>query len=128
MKFIIHDDTCLLQTEYGELPISSNETNGFRPYQLMIASVVGCSTNLFKNILAKMRLDIHDMNISVHIERDQANANRIASIHLHFVLKSNDLPKEKVEKALAVARKNCGMIRTIENSVHVKETFEITEY
>lgn len=119
------DDTFVMQTEFGELPISPNEEHGFRPYQLMIASIVGCSANLLKNILIKMRMDVQNISITTHIERDEAKANRIKTIHLHFIVEGTNLSKEKVKKALAVARKNCGMIRTVETNVHVTETFEI---
>lgn len=125
MEFKMKDDTFVVQTEFGELPISPNEKHGYRPYQLMVASIVGCSANLLKSILLKMRMDVHRLDITTHIERDEASANKITSMQIHFILKGHDLATAKVKKALALAQKNCGMMRTVENNVHITETFEI---
>lgn len=116
-----------LKTGYGDLPISPNDEDGYRPYQLLVASIVGCSANIFKDILIKMRMDLQNMEISTQVERNKEQANRIESITIHFVLTGSNLRHDKVKRALALSRKNCGMIQTIESSVHVTETFEIVD-
>lgn len=116
-----------LKTGYGDLPISPNDEDGYRPYQLLVASIVGCSANIFKDILIKMRMDLQNMEISTQVERNEEKANRIEAISIHFVLTGSNLHDDKVKRALALSRKNCGMIQTIENSVHVTETFEIVD-
>lgn len=123
MNFYMKDDHFVMQTTDKNLPISQNEAIGFRPYQLMVASIAGCSATVFKKILLKMRMDIENITINTHVERDESQ--RIESIHLHFILKGNDLPIEKVKKALNFAHKNCGMIQTVHQCIDVTETVEI---
>lgn len=126
LTFETFENGVTLKTGYDTLHVSPNEEHGFRPFELMVASIIGCSTNVFKKILVKMRIDVKDMKITTNLERDEANANRIKSIHIHYVIKGgSSLSQEKVKKALSIARKNCGMIQTIEGSVNVIETFDI---
>lgn len=116
-----------MQTEFGELSISPDSEYGFRPFQLMIASIAGCSSTALKIVLTKMRIDFKDIKVSAKAERNKAKANRIEKIHLHFVIKGENLRQEKIEKAGAVARKNCGMIQSVQDSIQVTESFEIIQ-
>ncbi|WP_163580972.1 OsmC family protein [Gracilibacillus saliphilus] len=110
---------------FGELDISGNEELGYRPFQLMVASIAGCSASVFRKVLDKKRITIDDLKISAETERSPDEANKITSIHLRFVVKGVGLKKDQIEKSLEIARKNCSMIRTIEDSVKITETLEI---
>lgn len=116
-----------LQTnlEYGELNISGDETAGFRPFQLMVSSIAGCSAGVLKKVLQKMRLSFNDMRITATVKRNLDKANRIEEIHLHFFIYADDLKPEKVAKALALSRKNCAMIQSVQDSITVTEDFDI---
>ncbi|MBO0994367.1 OsmC family protein [Bacillus sp. SD088] len=114
-----------MQTEFGELSISSDSEYGFRPFQLMIASIAGCSSMTLEVVLTKMRIDYKDIKVSAKVERNKEKANRIEKIHLHYAIKGENLHQEKIEKAGAVARKNCGMVQTVQDSIQVTESYEI---
>lgn len=114
-----------MKTEYGELSISPDSEYGFRPFQLMIASIAGCSLAALKTVISRMRLDFSDMKVSVEIERNEKEANRIEKIHLHFSINGKNLLQEKIEKAGVIARKHCSMVQSVQDSIHVTESFEI---
>lgn len=65
------------------------------------------------------------MIIETKEERISEEAGRIKSIHLHFILKGENLGTEQIKKALRIALKNCAMVRSVENSIDITETFEI---
>ncbi|MFN2747836.1 MULTISPECIES: OsmC family protein [Bacillus] len=110
---------------FGGLDISSNEEAGFRPYQLMLASIAACSGTVLQNILEKKRIQLEEMTIQTKEERVPEEAGRIKSIHLHFIVKGKNLKAEHMKKALRIALKNCSMARSVENCIDIKETFEI---
>ncbi|MGN9864015.1 OsmC family protein [Bacillus swezeyi] len=110
---------------FGRLDISSREEAGFRPYQLMIASIAACSGTVLHNILEKKRIQLKDMIIQAKEERIPEEAGRIKSIHLHFILKGEHLKTDQIQKTLRMALRNCAMVRSVENSIDIKETFEI---
>jgi len=125
MEFHLTENGIRTELEYGELTISGNEDDGFRPFQLMISSIAGCSASVFRKILAKKKMEISDLTIRAEVDRDMHAANKITQIHLYFVVKGTRLNKESLEKSLEIAHRNCPMVRSVENSIQVKETLEI---
>ena len=109
---------------YGALDISGDEEYGFRPFQLMVCSIAGCSGNVFRKILEKQRVDFDDLVVNAEAERNPDEANRIEKITLHFIVKGRNLDDDKLYKNLEVAKRNCSMIRSVENSIVIEESLE----
>ncbi|SFB16539.1 Uncharacterized OsmC-related protein [Lentibacillus halodurans] len=127
MDLYLKEEGMRVDLEYGQLDISGDEAFGFRPYQLMVASIAGCSSSVFRKILKKQRTDIADMKVTAEVERNPDDANRIERIALHYVIKGYHLDVDKLYKNLEVARKNCSMIRSVEDTITIEETLETIE-
>lgn len=127
MKFLPMDNGWRVQVDYGELHISGDKTFGYRPYQLMIASIVGCSGSVFRQILKKQRVQIDHVEIDADAERNPQEANRIERITLRYRIKGNHLNLTKLNKSLRIARKNCAMVRSVEESIQIEEEIHIVE-
>ncbi|QGQ44243.1 OsmC family protein [Metabacillus sediminilitoris] len=112
-------------TEYGELHVAGDEAYGYRPYQLMVASIAVCSGGVLRKILAKKRMQIEDMTISTNVERNEAKANRIEKIHIHYTIKGKELNHNKIEQSIKLASKNCPMAQSVKDSIVIEETFEL---
>ncbi|MCZ0755862.1 OsmC family protein [Anoxybacillus sp. J5B_2022] len=113
--------------EYGELHVAGDEAYGFRPYQLLVSSIAVCSGGVLRKVLEKKRLHVEDMTIRADVTRNEKEANRVEAIHLHFIIKGENLAEDKVAKSLEVARKNCSMIRSVEGCIRITETFELVK-
>lgn len=127
MKFYLKENGMRTELNYGELDISGNEEDGFRPFTLMVASIVGCSSSVFRKILVKQRIQMEDLLVTADVERNPKEANRIEKISLHYTVKGHHLDPEKLYKNLAISRKNCSMIRSVEDSIQIDETIETIE-
>ncbi|WP_134705044.1 OsmC family protein [Ammoniphilus sp. YIM 78166] len=127
MEFTMKENGFITQFEYGELHISGDETYGFRPFQLMVSSIAVCSGGVLRKVLTKMRIPYEDIRLEAKVERNEAEANRIEKIHVHFLIKGKDLNVEKIEKALELTRKNCPMVQSVKDSIEITETFELIE-
>ncbi len=127
MEFKMKDGGFLADLPYGELHVSGDEQFGFRPYQLMVSSIAVCSGGVLRKILQKKRLTVKDMHIHTKVERNEQEANRLEKIHLHYIIKGENLPEKHVEQAMELARKNCPMVQSVINSIEVTESFEIVE-
>lgn len=127
MDFYLKDNGVRTSFEYGQLNISGDETFGFRPYQLMVASIAGCSIGVFRKILDKQRVDYEDIKITADVQRNADEANRIEKVHLHYVIKGYHLNQDKLLKNLDVSRNNCSMVQSVQNSIEVEETLECIE-
>lgn len=110
---------------YDELKISAHENDGFNPYELFISSIVGCSGGVLRKVFQKMRLQINDINISVLVKRNEEEAYRIEQIHLTFTIYAENIARDIVDKAIKLARKNCSMIQSVQDSIQITESFEL---
>lgn len=127
INFKMEENGFTMQAEFGELPISPNDKDGFRPYQLLVASLAGCSSTLLRQILTKMRIDFQDISVSSRVDRSDGEVSRIEKVYLHFMITGENLRLEKIEKAVNVARNNCGMIQSVIGSIDVEESVEIVQ-
>ena len=113
------------ETGFGRLDIAGDEEYGFRPYQLLVSSVAVCSGGVLRKVLEKMRMEIKDIHIQADAERVEEEANRVSKITVHFRIAGNNLDEKKIEKAMALTRKNCSMVQSVAGSIEIEETFEI---
>ncbi|MBY7142732.1 OsmC family protein [Virgibacillus sp. NKC19-3] len=127
MEFYLKENGMRVDLNYGELSISGNEDDGFRPFQLMVASIAGCSGSVFRKILKKQRMEIEDLTIHADVVRNPEEANRIEEIALVFTVKGYNLNPQKLDKNLELSRKNCSMVRSVEDSINITERIESIE-
>ena len=99
---------------------------GFRPMQLLLASLGGCSSIDIVNILKKQKQDIKDIKVTVEGEREKgAIPSLFTEIHVHFQL-FGDLDEEKVRKAVDLSvNKYCSVIKTLEKTAKITNSFEV---
>ncbi|SIT93150.1 OsmC family protein [Edaphobacillus lindanitolerans] len=127
MKYSMTEHGFRTETQFGTLDVSANDEYGFRPYQLMVSSIAVCSGGVLRKVLDKMRMPAEDITIEVKdLYRNPDEADRIERIHLHFTIKG-DVNESKMPRVMELTKKNCSMVRSVENSIDVKETYEITK-
>ncbi|WP_205093097.1 OsmC family protein [Thalassobacillus pellis] len=127
MKFYLRENGICTSFDYGQLEISGDEQYGFRPYQLMVASIVGCSIGVYRKILDKQRVKYDDISVTADVTRNPNEANRIEKIHIHFIVKGKHVSQDKLVKNLEIARNNCSMVQSVKDSIEVDETVEYIE-
>jgi putative redox protein len=100
--------------------IDSNKTDGgndlgFRPMQMLLAAMGGCSAIDVITILKKQRLEPFDLRVIVDGERDMGkDANLWKTVHAHFIVKGN-VPIEKAERAVQLSiEKFCSVALTLQ--------------
>lgn len=125
MKFSMNENGFTGTLPFGELLISGNEEYGFRPYQLLVSSLAVCSGGVMRKVLDKMRMPAEDIQIEVKdVIRIEEEASRVSKVHLHFTLKG-DIDPAKMPRVMELTRKNCSMVRTMEHSIEINETYEV---
>ncbi|ARF17410.1 OsmC family protein [Sporosarcina ureae] len=114
------------ETEFGTLHISSNEEKGFRPYQLMVASIAACGGGVMRKVLDKMRVPAEDIAIEVkEVVRSQDDASRLMKIHLHFTVIGSDVTDEKMPRVMELTEKNCSMLQSVIGCIDIVKTYEM---
>src|SRR4028119_91231 len=81
-------------------PAVGGENKGFRPMQMLLAALGGCSTIDIVSILKKQRQPVDDIAVTVEGEREPGvEPSLFRDIRVHFTLKGN-LDGDKVRKAV----------------------------
>lgn len=125
MKFSMNENGFTGTLPFGKLLISGNEEYGYRPYQLLVSSLAVCSGGVMRKVLEKMRMPAEDIQIEVKdVVRIEEEASRVSKVHLHFTLKG-DIDPAKMPRVMELTRKNCSMVRTMEHSIEINETYEV---
>lgn len=125
MKFSMTENGFSGDLPFGELAVSTNEEYGFRPYQLLVASLAVCSAGIIKKVLEKQRMPAEDIQVEVkEIIRIDEEAGRVSKVHLHLLIKG-DINDSKMPRVMELTRKNCSMVRSVEDSIEIVETYEL---
>lgn len=128
MKFSLYEEKVFNSSlKYGKLSISTDETAGFKPLELFISSMIGCSGTILVNILKKKRIPFSDLHLSAEVERDEKAANRISKLFISAVVQSDALlSSEQTDRLSELVIKNCGMLQTISESVDIRFLIKIS--
>ncbi len=107
-------------------PAVGGENKGFRPMQMLLAALGGCSTIDIVSILKKQRQPVDDIAITVEGEREQGvEPSLFRDIHVHFTLKGN-LDEDKVRKAVDLSmEKYCSVAKTLEKTATITYSFSV---
>lgn len=94
---------------------------GFRPMELILLGVAGCTAFDVVNILRKGREDVADCVVEVAGERASEDPKVFTKVHLIYRVKGKNLSPAKVERAIKLSKeKYCSA------SIMVAKTAEMT--
>jgi len=102
---------------------------GFRPMEMILLGVGGCSSFDVVQILQKGRSDIVKCTAEISAERVDAVPSVFSKIHLHFVISGHNLKESAVERAVKLsAEKYCSAsIMLGKAGVEITHDFEVRE-
>lgn len=101
---------------------------GFRPMQLLLAAVGGCSTMDVVSILNKQKQELRHIEIVVDGEREQGvEPSLFRDIHVHFKIYGKVDP-EKAKRAVDLSMtKYCSVSKTLEPTATITYDFEVLD-
>jgi putative redox protein len=131
------NDACHLQArnEQGAVididgaPDIGGRNLGFRPMQLLLASVGSCSSMDIISILQKQKQPLEHIEVEVDGEREKDKVPSLfEKIHVHFRL-HGPLDEGKVKRAIDLSmRTYCSAVRTLEKTAIITYSYQITDH
>ena len=104
------------------------EGDGFRPAELPLWGLAGCTGSDAIEILKKMRQDVEDMEVIVRAQKAEGYPARFESIEVEFVVRGKDLDPAKVEKAIKLSdEKYCTVGGSLRNPVAMSTRITLVE-
>ena len=106
-------------------PNLGGHNSGFRPTQLLLAAVGGCSAIDVVMILKKQKQKIDSLEIEVDGEKEKVEEHSLfRDINIHFKLKG-EIELEKAERAVQLSiEKYCSVSKTLEPTAKI--TYKVT--
>lgn len=101
---------------------------GFRPMQLLLVGIGGCSGIDIINILKKQKQPLEDIQITVNADREQDKTPSLfEKIHVSFTLKGK-LDENKVKRAVALSMDQyCSVARVLEKTANISYSYKIVD-
>ena len=101
---------------------------GFRPMEMLLLGVGGCTAFDVVSILKKSRQAIVDCEVEIDSDRAEEIPKVFTRIHIHFIISGNSLDPVKVEKAVNLsADKYCSASKMLGKTAEMTHDFEIVE-
>ncbi len=102
--------------------------NGFKPAELLLVALLGCTAVDFVGILAKQRQAVRGMSVRATGEQDEKPPWAYRRIELVFTLTGSHLDRDAAQRALDLAgEKYCSVGATIRGVAQIVHRVEIVE-
>lgn len=109
-------------------PDIGGENAGFRPMEMILLGVGGCSAMDVMHILKKSRQDVTDCQIEVDGTRADTEPKVFTDIHLQFIVSGHDLNEKHVARAVQLsAEKYCSASIMLQASVNMTHGYTLVE-
>jgi putative redox protein len=87
---------------------------GFKPSELLLAALAGCTAVDVIDILSKKRLQVSGLRVSAHGEQREEYPRAFERIHVHYEVRGRNVPEEAVERAISLSQeKYCSVAATL---------------
>jgi putative redox protein len=109
-------------------PEAGGRNLGPRPMELVLMGAGGCTSFDVVHILRKGRHTISGVEVEMDAERAAEDPKVFTRIHLHFIVKGENLKPEAVERAIRLsAEKYCSASIMLGKTADITHDFEIVE-
>jgi putative redox protein len=111
-----------------DAPAGRTEWAGFKPSELLLAALVGCSGVDFTSILAKQRQHVTSITAEVHAEQDKDPPWAYRTIDMVFTVRGESLDRRAVDRALDLAlERYCSVGATLAGTVAITHRVAIEQ-
>jgi len=122
-QFVGIDSTC-----HSVVLSTPDEGIGIKPSELLLIAVASCAAVDVVDILAKKRMPLTYMEISVMGEQDQDPPWTFREIQLHFRLAGINLTVTAAARAIELSEeKYCSVAATIRETAQITTRFEVLD-
>ncbi|MEE9374104.1 MAG: OsmC family protein [Saprospiraceae bacterium] len=107
-------------------PAIGGSNSAFRPMEMLLVSVAGCSAIDVINIMNKQRQTISDFQMEISGEKfEGGTSSPYKSIDVHFIIKG-DIKEQKLNKAMGLTKdKYCSVLHTLRKDCNVNFHFTL---
>lgn len=107
---------------------SGGTEQGYKPTELVMYGLAGCTGVDVVKILEKMRQELTGLEIEVKASQPNEYPKPFNKISVKFIFRGKSLDKSKVERAIKLSEeKYCAVSLTLQGVAKIETSFEIIE-
>lgn len=104
------------------------DNDGFKPMELLLVGLAGCTAMDVISILAKKRQDVTDFSVSVQGEQAEEHPRVFTRIHIEYVVTGRNLDPVAVERAIELSEtKYCPAQAMLSKSAEIARSINIVD-
>ena len=112
----------------GTDPSVGGENDGFRPAELLLVGLAGCTGMDVISILSKKRLEITGFEVKTHGERAEEHPKRFTGFVVEYVVRGRNVDRAAVERAVELSEtKYCSVMATLRSAGPIERKITILE-
>lgn len=112
----------------GAEPSVGGENDGFRPIELMLVSLAGCTAMDVISILRKKRQEVTGFEVTVNAGRTSEHPKVFTDFAIHYIVRGHAIDPSAVERAMDLSKtKYCPAQAMLGQVAPMMMTFEVIE-
>jgi putative redox protein len=112
----------------GSSPKVGGDDDGFRPMELILTGLIGCTAMDVISILRKKRQDVTNFKVMADAEQASSHPHVFTSVHIHYIVEGRNVDPKAVERAIELSEtRYCPAQAMLAAVVDMNLTYEIVE-
>ena len=107
-------------------PEHGGQNAGFRPMELLLVGLAGCTAMDVISILNKKRAEVTGFEVNVRGERAETHPRVYTRIHVEYVVRGPEIPPQAVERAIQLSEeKYCSASAMLGEVAEITSSYRI---
>jgi putative redox protein len=112
----------------GSSVAAGGDDDGFRPMELILTGLVGCTGMDVISILKKKRQHVTNFEVTAEADTADSYPKVFTRIHIHYVLTGKVLDRKAVERAIELSEtRYCPVHARLSQVAEIQLTYEIND-
>lgn len=112
----------------GADPAAGGENDGFRPMELLLVGLAGCSAMDVIAILRKKRQGVTGFEVHASADRADEHPRVFTAIRLEYIIRGKGIEPAAVERAIELSEtKYCSVMAMLSKAAPIEHTYRIVE-
>jgi putative redox protein len=104
------------------------DDDGFRPMELILTGLIGCTAMDVISILKKKRQNVTNFRVTADAEQARGYPHVFTNIHIHYIVEGRNVDAKAVERAIELSETiYCPAQAMLSQAVNMELTYEIVE-
>jgi putative redox protein len=109
-------------------PSVGGDDDGFRPLELLLVGLGGCTSMDVVSILRKKRQELKGFEVQLHADRAKEHPHVFTDITINYIIRGRNIDPKAVQRAIELsATKYCSAQAMLDQSTTITSSFEIIE-